>query len=175
MPLRRGLHACKQRSRPAICLLREEIAMPEPATPKAQDLRKQTVEIKRSAKAVARSTTELTDSAARRTILASDRTLLAAERTYAAWVRTALAALASGVGARAIMADILPALVGKLTGTVLVVFAGFCLVAAVWRELQGAVAEPLPDIRPLPHALLVPMNAFLLLVAVAALVGIWSG
>ncbi|MFL6752241.1 MAG: YidH family protein [Sphingomicrobium sp.] len=149
--------------------------MPEDATPKTRELSKQTVEIKRSAKAVEKSTDELTVSADRRTILASDRTLLAVERTYAAWVRTALAALASGVGARAVMADILPAWVGKLTGTVLVVFAGFWLVAAVWRELQGATPEPAPDVRPLPHALLVPMNAFLLLVAVAALVGIWSG
>jgi putative membrane protein len=63
--------------------------------------------------------------------------------------------------------------VGKLTGTVLIVFAGFCLVAAVWRELRGAPVSPHPDIKPIPAALLVPMNFFLLLVAFAALVGIW--
>ena len=103
-----------------------------------------------------------------------DRTLLAAERTYAAWVRTALAALAAGIGARALVKDILPAWVGKLTGTVLIVFAGFCLLAAVWRELQGVPPAPHPDIRPIPRAILVPMNFILLLVAIAALVGIWS-
>jgi putative membrane protein len=110
----------------------------------------------------------------RRTILASDRTLLAAERTYAAWVRTALAALAAGIGAKALVRDILPDWVGKFTGSVLVIFAGFCLVAAVWRELQGISRTPAADIRPLPHALLVPMNFLLILVAVAAFVGIWT-
>jgi putative membrane protein len=110
----------------------------------------------------------------RRTILASDRTLLAAERTYAAWVRTALAALAGGIGAKALAKGVLPSLVGKLTGTVLIVFAGFCLIAAVWRELQGVPRDPAPDVKPIPRTLLVPMNVFLLLVAVAALVGIWS-
>jgi putative membrane protein len=57
---------------------------------------------------------------------------------------------------------------------VLIAFACYCLVAAVWRELQGAPPTPQPDIKPLPRALLVPMNFLLLLVAVAALVGIWS-
>ena len=83
-------------------------------------------------------------------------------------------ASAAGIGARALVKDILPLWVGKLTGTVLVLFAGFCLVAAVWRELRGTPITPHPDIKPIPTALLVPMNFFLLLVAVAALVGIWS-
>ena len=149
--------------------------MDEPAAPKTRELRRQTKAIKRSAEAVEESADQLTESSDRRTILAGDRTLLAAERTYAAWVRTALAALASGVGARALMKDVLPEWVGKLTGPVLVIFAGFCLVAAVWRELHGI--EPLrqPDVRPIPRALLVLVNVFLLLVAIAALVGIWSG
>jgi putative membrane protein len=141
---------------------------------KTRELKRQTVEIKRSAKAVEHSADELTDSAERRTTLSGDRTLLAAERTYAAWVRTALAALASGVGARALMKDILPEWVGKLTGSVLVIFAAFCLVAAVWREIRGTPRPPQPDIRTIPAALLVPMNGFLLLVAIAALAGIWA-
>lgn len=140
----------------------------------AKGLNRDASEIKRSARAVERSTIEMTDSADRRTTLASDRTLLAAERTYAAWVRTALAALAAGVGGRALMKEILPDWVGKLTGTVLIVFAGFCLVAAVWRELRGIPPTPHPDIPSIPRALLVPMNLLLLLVAIAALIGIWS-
>jgi putative membrane protein len=148
--------------------------MAEPAEPKTRELKRQTVAIKRSAKAVEESADQLTDSADRRTILSGDRTLLAAERTYAAWVRTALAALASGVGARALMHDVLPGWVGKLSGSLLVLFAGFCLVAAVWRELHGTPAPPAPDMRRIPIALLVPMNGFLLLVAIAALVGIWA-
>ena len=145
-----------------------------PEGPAPNEPRKQTVEISRSAKAVKRSTGSLIESSERRTVLALDRTLLAAERTYAAWVRTALASLASGVGARPLLKDMLPAWVGRFTGTVLILFAGFCLVAAVWRELHGI--EPLrqPDVRPIPRALLVLVNVFLLLVAVAALAGIWS-
>ena len=155
--------------------------MDEPVSPKTRELKQQTGEIRRSAKAVEKSAddlsgraVELVDSADRRTQLAGDRTLLAAERTYAAWVRTALAALAGGIGARALVKDILPDWVGQLTGTVLIIFAGFCLLAAIWRELQGVERVAAGDIRPIPKALLVPMNLFLLLVALAALVGIWS-
>jgi putative membrane protein len=137
------------------------------------ELRKERSALDKSARTVAKSTSELADNSDRRTILASDRTLLAAERTYAAWVRTALAAIAAGIGARALVKDVLPPWIGKLTGTVLVIFAGFCLVAAVWRELSGTPRPPEPDIRMIPAALLVPMNLLLLLVAAAALVGIW--
>jgi putative membrane protein len=44
----------------------------------------------------------------------------------------------------------------------------------VWRELHAAAAPPTPDMRRVPVALLIPMNGFLLLVAIAALVGIWA-
>jgi len=148
--------------------------MDTPATPQAEELKKQTAEIRRSTKVVERETGQLTDSAVRRTQFASDRTLLAAERTYAAWVRTALAALASGIGARALGKGILPEWIGKATASVLVLFAAFCLIAAVWRELHGMPSDPEPDIHPVPRSLLVPMNFFLLLVAIAALAGIWA-
>jgi putative membrane protein len=138
------------------------------------ELRKERNALDKSARTVARSTSELADSSDRRTTLAGDRTLLAAERTYAAWVRTAIAAIAAGIGARALAKDVLPQWVGKGTGTVLVIFAGFCLIAAVWREIRGAPRPPEPDIRTIPAVLLVPMNLLLLLVAIAALVGIWS-
>jgi inner membrane protein YidH len=141
---------------------------------KGRELGEQTADIKHSAQAVEHSADQLIDSADRRTILANDRTLLASERTYAAWVRTALAALASGVGARALMEHILPLWVAKLTASVLVIFAGFCLFAAVWRQLEGVAPPPGPDLRPIPHLLLVPMNAFLLIVAIAAFIGIWA-
>jgi putative membrane protein len=138
------------------------------------ELHRETRDIKRSARAVEQSSAQMADSSDRRTILAGDRTLLAAERTYAAWVRTALAAIASGIGATALTRHVLPDWVGKASGSVLVIFAGFCLVAAVWRELHGISRVTHPDIRPIPRSLLVPMNFFLLLVAIAALVGIWS-
>lgn len=148
--------------------------MPEAPDVHERDLSGPSAEIERSARAVKQSIDEFADSADRRTILAGDRTLLAAERTYAAWMRTALAALASGVGAKALGRDVLPDWIGKATGTVLILFAGFCIIAAVWRELHGISKVSHPDLRPMPRTMLVPMNIILLLVAVAALIGIWT-
>ena len=68
-----------------------------------------------------------------------------------------------------------PLWLAKATASVLIVFAGFCVVAAVWRHLSRAVPPPAIDLRRIPRLALLPMNAFLLLVAVAALVGIWVG
>jgi putative membrane protein len=129
--------------------------------------------LKRSADAVESATSELSDSADRRTLLAADRTLLAAERTYAAWVRTALAALASGVGGRALLENAVPDWLGRVTASLLILFAAFCLVAAVWRQWRRAVPPPHPDLRPVPRGLLLFFNGFLLLVCAAALVGMW--
>lgn len=144
------------------------------ATPGSGELRKQTAEVRRTADEIQQRTAELADAADRRTILATDRTYLAAERTYAAWMRTALAALASGVGARALMRDVIPDWAGKLSASALIVFALFCLVAAVWRQIQGVAPPPHPDIRPIPHTLLIPTNAVVALVAIIVLVGVWT-
>lgn len=118
--------------------------MDDPAAPAGKQIRKDSAELKRSAKAVEQTMGRFADGADRRTVLAGDRTLLATERTYAAWVRTALAALAAGVGSTAVFRNTLPRLVGQVIGTVLIVFAGICLIAAVWRELRGT---PIPRIR----------------------------
>ncbi len=131
-------------------------------------------ELRKSAAAVASSAQAVSESSDRSTELAADRTLLAAERTYAAWVRTALAALASGVGARALLEKTVPVWMAQVTGTVLVLFAAFCFVAAVWRQLREAVPPPRPDLRPMPRVLLVAVNGFLLLVTLAVLVGLWA-
>src|SRR4029453_17687041 len=127
-----------------------------------------------SGKSVEKNSKKVSIEAQRQVQLAADRTLLASERTYAAWVRTALASLASGVGARALLEDHVPLLLAKLTGSVLILFAGFCLLAAVWRQLSRAVPPPSTDLRPVPRIALVPINAFLLLVALAALIGVWA-
>lgn len=148
--------------------------MDQPPSPKNRELKQRTRKRERGGETVARSDGELAGSADRRTMLAGDRTTLAFERTYAAWVRTALGAMASGVGARALMRDFVPGWVGKATGTVLVIFAGFCLVAAVWRELQGEVLKSGENIRPIPQLVLLPMNGLLMLVAIAVLVAIWA-
>ena len=139
------------------------------------EVRRSAQRIEESAGAVEDSTRELSDSADRRTQLAADRTVLAAERTYAAWVRTGMAALASGVGAPALLREIVPHWLAGATGSVLIMFSGFCFVAAIWRELKPGAPPPKPDIRRLPPALLVALNGFLIVVALAARGGIWFG
>lgn len=128
--------------------------------------------IERSAEALRSSADQQADSADRRTELAADRTILAAERTYAAWVRTGLTALASGVGARALLEDVVAAWLSRSTGAMLVMFAAFCFVAAVWREVRPSVEPPKPRARRLPPAMLLVVNGFLVLVTLAALYGV---
>lgn len=157
-------------------MFRRYDGMDEPLTkPAAIEAAHAAKTLAESGKQVERSTRKVTIDTNRQVQLAADRTLLAAERTYAAWVRTALAAMASGIGARALLQDVVPLWLAKATASVLIIFAGFCVVAAVWRELWEAVPPPVTDLRPVPRILLLPMNAFLLLVAVAALAGIWVG
>ena len=50
---------------------------------------------------------------------------------------------ASGKG---IGQGILPAWVGQVSGSILILFAGFCLVAGVWREVHVFLAGPRPRI-----------------------------
>ena len=126
-----------------------------------------------SASKLTRSADQRTDSADRRTELAADRTIFAAERTYAAWVRTGLSALAAGVGAKALLKDVVDPWLVNATGSVLILFSAFCFFAGVWRELDAGAPPPRPDIPRLPPWLLVSVNGFLVLVALAALVGIW--
>ncbi|MBT2187639.1 YidH family protein [Sphingobium nicotianae] len=131
------------------------------------------VKLARSAGKLEESAAVQTDSADRRTELAADRTILAAERTYAAWVRTGLAALASGVGARTLLDGVVTPWLILSTGSLLILFGGFCFVAAIWRQMIR-VAPPRPDTPRLPSVLLVAINGFLMLVCLAALVGIWT-
>lgn len=120
------------------------------------------------------SAVQQTDSADRRTGLASDRTILAAERTYAAWIRTALTSLASGIGARTLLDKLVPQWLIGATGSVLIGFAGFCLIAAVWRDLRKDWRLPERNVDQLPSWLLIAVNSFLLLVCIAALIGLWA-
>ncbi len=114
------------------------------------------------------------DSADRRTQLAADRTVFAAERTYAAWVRTGMVGLAGGIGARALLEGLVPGWMVLAQASVLMLFAIFCFVAGVWRQLFKVEPEA-PDIDKLPGWLLIAVNAFLALVAATALLGIWTG
>jgi len=131
--------------------------------------------IERSTQKMQRSTEQMEGSADRRTQLAADRTVFAAERTYAAWVRTGLVSLASGIGAKKLLAGVIPEWMILATGSLLVLFSAFCFFAAVWRQLHPGAPPPDPDTRRIEPWLLVAVNGFLALVALAALVGIWFG
>jgi putative membrane protein len=140
-----------------------------------QTLERSGEKLAESAEKIKRSTHGVEDSAARTTELAADRTVFAAERTYAAWVRTGLMALASGIGAKALLSDVIAQWLIIATGTVLVLFSAFCFGAAVWRHLEPGVPPPRVDVSRIPAGLLIAVNGFLALVALAALVGIWFG
>ena len=130
---------------------------------------------KAAAQSTAQAAERTKDSADRRTELAADRTLFAAERTYAAWVRTGLVALASGIGARKLLEGVVPGWMIVTTGTALILFSAFCFVAGVWRQLFVGTPPPNPDVPRLPPYVMVVLNIFLALVALAALLGIWFG
>lgn len=146
----------------------------------ARAVEKQTERAVKAQVKLADSASELKDSAQlqlesadRRTVFAADRTVFAAERTYAAWIRTGLAALASGVGARSLLEDAGPIWLIAGTGTVLILFSAFCFLAAVWRQMTPDVTAPAPDARALPSWPLVMFTVLLVLVCLAALVGVW--
>jgi putative membrane protein len=140
-----------------------------------REIKQQTEDVSQSAHEVHRATVHVETSAERTTRLAADRTMLAAERTYAAWVRTGLFALASGVGARAILTGLMPKWLILADASALILFSVFCFAAAIWRHLQPGTAPPVPHVRQLPPAVLVALNAFLALVSMAALLGMWAG
>jgi inner membrane protein YidH len=137
-------------------------------------LKDSAVQIKDSATQMERSTARVEDSADRRTELAADRTIFAAERTYAAWVRTGLFAMASGIGAKALMSDVLHEWLVITTASALMLFSVFCFGAAVWRHLYPGPPPPVPDAARIHPALLILINAFLSVVSIAALIGLWS-
>jgi putative membrane protein len=139
----------------------------------AKNAAKAAAKLSDSAAEIKDSATRQLESAERRTELAATRNVLAAERTYTAWVRTGIAALAAGVGAKPLLAGVVPAWLGSVTGTALLLFSGWCFVAALWRIWDPGVPPPAPDIRPLRRMFVLGMNGFLLLVTLAALVGVW--
>ena len=139
-----------------------------------EHLAKQAEKVKESAADLRRSASKVERSADRNTVLAADRNVFAAERTYAAWVRTALAALVAGGGAKAVLSGLLPSWWGTLIGSTLVLFSIFCLVAAVWRELNPGPPPPQTDVPRIPTAVLLIINGLLILVTLAVLAGIWA-
>jgi putative membrane protein len=139
----------------------------------AAAVEQQSREVAQTATEIRRSSTRLEDSADRTTVLAADRTMLAAERTYAAWVRTGLFALASGIGARALLTGLLPEWLILADASALIAISAFCFAAAVWRHLNPGPPPPAPDVRRIPPIVLIGLNGFLALVSIAALIGVW--
>ena len=109
------------------------------------------------------------------TRLSADRNILAAERTYAAWMRTGLFALASGIGARALLTGVLPEWLILADASVLIAFSVFCFGAAIWRHLNPGPPPPVPFVRQIPRTTLIAVSAFLALVSFAALIDIFVG
>jgi putative membrane protein len=128
-----------------------------------------------SAKKLKESTVRIEDSADRRTELASNRTALAAERTYSAWIRTGLFSLASGAGAKGVLAGLMPMWIVIADAAALIVFSIFCFCAAVWRFNRSGATRPEPDVPRIDARILIAMSAFLSLVSLAALWGVLAG
>ena len=142
--------------------------------PKSGEVRKETAQIQRSAEAVEDVAVSLTADADRRTVLAIDRTYLASERTYAAWMRTGLASMASSVGAVKLLDGVVADWIAGSASLVLALFAGFAFIAAVWRELNPDSLAPNPDVRKLPGWVMIGFSAFMAVVALAVVIGLWA-
>src|ERR1041385_2691560 len=150
------------------------------AQPKTEPIERTARTVAQHSRKVAHSAAETKQAAAAiessadlNTRLAADRNILAAERTYAAWVRTGLFALASGIGARALLAGVVPGWLVMADASMLIAFSTFCFGAAIWRHLNPGPPPPVPDVARIPHGVLITLNAFLGLVSLAALIGIW--
>ena len=125
------------------------------------------------AKSLKESSGRIEDSADRRTDLASDRTAMAAERTYTAWIRTGLFSLASGAGAKGVLAGLMPAWIIMADSSGLIIFSIFCFCGAVWRIRHSGATRPDPDVARIDQWVLIAMSIFLSFVSLAALSGIW--
>jgi putative membrane protein len=138
----------------------------------ARSVERQTRKVAETARELKHSSTRIEDSADRTTVLAADRNILASERTYAAWVRTGLLALAGGIAAQALK-DV-PSWLVLANGTLLIAFSLFCFGAAVWRHFHPGPPPPPPSVKVMPWQALVVANLILSLIAVGALIALWS-
>jgi putative membrane protein len=138
----------------------------------AKSVEHQTRKVADSARELKQSSQRIETSADRTTVLAADRNILASERTYAAWVRTGLLALAGGIAANTLK-DV-PAWLVLANGTLLILFSLFCFAAGVWRHFNPGPPPPAPSVQAMPWQILVGINAVLSVIALCALVTLWS-
>jgi putative membrane protein len=141
----------------------------------ATAIKVQSKKVADSAQKLKESSVRIEDSADRRTELAANRTALAAERTYSAWIRTGLFSLASGAGAKGLLTGLMPGWIILADSSALIIFSIFCYVVAVWRVNHSGAARPAPDIARIDDRALIAMSAFLSLISLCALFGVWFG
>jgi putative membrane protein len=106
-----------------------------------------------------------------RTDWAEDRTIMALERTYAGWMRTAFAAIAIGIGFRALFGEFDPPWLAKAIATMFIALAVVFAIGAERRACKSfnrlsshAVDSPkLPNLKFISYA--VSLGALLLIVA----------
>lgn len=84
---------------------------------------------------------------------------------------TGIAALASGIGAKALLEQHVSDELTTASSFVLLLFAAFCFVAGVWRQLLRGAPPPRPDVPILPTWLLIAFNGFLVVVCLAVMIG----
>lgn len=72
-----------------------------------------------------------TELAIDRTDMAEDRTIMAVERTFAGWIRTAFAAIAIGIGFRALFGALEPPWLARVIATMFIALA-------IWLALNAA-------------------------------------
>ena len=106
-----------------------------------------------------------------RTDWAEDRTIMALERTFAGWMRTAFAAIAIGIGFRALFGEFEPPWLAKAIATMFLVLAIVFAMGAQRRASRAfkrlsshAVDAPkLPNIKLIAYS--ISIGAILLIVA----------
>ena len=112
-----------------------------------------------------------TEWAEHRTDWAEDRTIMALERTYAGWLRTAFAAIAIGIGFRALFGEFEPPWLAKAIATMFIALAAVFAIGAERRACKAfsrlsshAVDSPgLPNLKLISYA--VATGAVLLIIA----------
>jgi putative membrane protein len=115
----------------------------------------------------------ITHSDKQKTRAAFSRKAQAEQSTYIAWILTGVAALATGVAIDLMFANIGCSGYGVVTGSVLILYSGFCYVAAVWRSIEQHAVSPLRAFRLLPGAKLITISAALIVIDLAVLTACW--
>ena len=121
------------------------------------------------------------DLAADRTDLAEDRTIMAVERTFAGWMRTSFAAIAIGLGFRALFGELEPPWLARAIATLFMILA---IAFAIGAERRACAAftrmsahhVDLPNVPRLKWiAYAVAFGAFILIVAIWVMIGGGTG